>query len=53
VHSNASPEWLTRGAATVAETVPDGTLAALDGSFHEVPAATLAPVLTEFYRRVR
>jgi len=53
VHSNASPEWLARGAVTVAATVPDGTLAALDGSFHEVPAATLAPVLTEFYQRVR
>jgi hypothetical protein len=51
VHSNASPEWLARGATTVAETVPDGRLAALDGGFHEVPAATLAPVLREFFPR--
>lgn len=53
VYSNASPEWLRAGATAVAKTVPAGESIGLDGGFHEVPAATLAPVLTEFYRRAR
>jgi hypothetical protein len=53
VHSNASPDWLHAGAVAVAKTVPDGECVGLDGTFHEVPADTLAPVLREFYQRVR
>lgn len=53
VHSTASPDWLTAGAAAVAEAVRSGECVALDGGFHEVPAATLAPVLREFCQRVR
>lgn len=51
VHSTASPEWLAAGAVAVAKTVPSGELTALDGSFHEVPVDTLAPVLRAFYQR--
>ncbi len=51
IHSNTSPDWLAGGAAAVAKTVPNGRLESLPGGFHEVPAGTLAPVLTEFYQR--
>jgi hypothetical protein len=53
VHSTASPAWLQAGAEAVAKTVRNGELAGLAGSFHEVPVATLAPVLRDFYRRNR
>jgi pimeloyl-ACP methyl ester carboxylesterase len=53
VHSNGSPSWLVEATKAVVGAVPDGTLAGLAGGFHEVPAATLAPVLTEFFRRPR
>jgi len=52
VHSTASPAWLVAGAEAAAKAVPNGESVGLPGSFHEVPAATLAPVLTEFFRRV-
>lgn len=51
VHSTASPAWLAEGAAAVAKAVPDGECVALDGQFHDVPASTLAPVLTSFCLR--
>ena len=51
VHSTASPSWLVAGAEAVAKAVPHGESVGLAGSFHEVPAATLAPVLTEFFLR--
>jgi pimeloyl-ACP methyl ester carboxylesterase len=53
VYSKASPAWLQAGAAAVAAAVPAGECVGLDGVFHEVPAATIAPVLREFYRRAR
>jgi pimeloyl-ACP methyl ester carboxylesterase len=53
VYSTASPSWLVASTEAVAKAVPDGDVIGLDGSFHEVPAASLAPVLTEFYRRKR
>jgi pimeloyl-ACP methyl ester carboxylesterase len=53
VHSNASPSWLVAATEAVAKTVPGGELAGLDGGFHDVPAPTLAPVLTEFFGRRR
>jgi pimeloyl-ACP methyl ester carboxylesterase len=51
VHSTASPNWLVAGAEAVAKTVPNGESIGLAGGFHEVPAATLAPVLAGFYLR--
>jgi pimeloyl-ACP methyl ester carboxylesterase len=51
VHSTGSPSWLVAGAEAVAKVVPNGESVGLEGSFHEVPVATLAPALTEFYLR--
>jgi pimeloyl-ACP methyl ester carboxylesterase len=42
--------WLSRTAEEVAEAVPDGRAVRLEGGFHEVPAAVLAPALAAFYR---
>jgi pimeloyl-ACP methyl ester carboxylesterase len=53
VHSTASPNWLVAATEAVAKAVPNGEVVGLPGGFHEVPAATLAPVLTEFYPRGR
>ncbi|MFL6126051.1 MAG: alpha/beta hydrolase, partial [Actinophytocola sp.] len=53
VYSTGSPSWLVASTEAVAKAVPDGDVVGLDGGFHEVPAATLAPVLAEFYRRRR
>lgn len=52
VHSTASPAWLVAGAEAAAKAVPNGEIVGLPGGFHEVPAATLAPVLTEFFQRL-
>jgi hypothetical protein len=46
----ASP-WLGQTAEHVAAALPAGECVRLDGGFHQVPTATLAPVLAEFYRR--
>ena len=35
----------------VAEGLPKGEYQELEGGFHEVPAATLAPVIADFIRR--
>lgn len=43
--------WMGQAAEQVAAAVPDGSFARLEGGFHEVPPAVLAPVLAEFYRR--
>lgn len=53
VHGTASPSWLVAATEAVAKAVPDGEVTGLAGGFHEVPAATLAPVLAEFYLRNR
>jgi hypothetical protein len=42
--------WLSRTADAVAAAVPDGRAVRLDGGFHEVPPAVLAPALAAFYR---
>jgi predicted dinucleotide-binding enzyme len=42
--------WLGQAAERVAQALPSGRVVRLDGGFHEVPAATLAPALAEFYR---
>jgi pimeloyl-ACP methyl ester carboxylesterase len=51
VHSIGSPNWLVAGAEAVTKAVRNGRSAGLDGTFHEVPVPTLAPVLTEFFLR--
>jgi pimeloyl-ACP methyl ester carboxylesterase len=53
VYSTGSPSWLFAGTEAVVKAVPDGEIIGLEGSFHEVPVPTLAPVLADFYRRRR
>jgi pimeloyl-ACP methyl ester carboxylesterase len=42
--------WLSQTAEAVATAVPDGRAVRLEGGFHEVPTAVLAPALAAFYR---
>jgi len=42
--------WLAAAPGAVAAALPHGRAVTLDGGFHEVPVATLAPALAEFYR---
>ena len=42
--------WLSGTADAVAGALPHGRAARLEGGFHEVPAAVLAPALAAFYR---
>jgi pimeloyl-ACP methyl ester carboxylesterase len=42
--------WLSRTAEVVAAALPDGRAVRLEGGFHEVPPAVLAPALVAFYR---
>jgi hypothetical protein len=42
--------WLSQTAEAVATAVPDGRAVRLEGGFHEVPPAVLAPALAAFYR---
>jgi pimeloyl-ACP methyl ester carboxylesterase len=51
VAGSASPPFMIEAARTVAKTVPNGRLVALDGQQHVVPAEVLAPVLREFLSR--
>ncbi len=51
VTSSGTAGWLGQAAEPVAAALPRGELVRLDGGFHQVPTATLAPVLAEFYRR--
>jgi alpha-beta hydrolase superfamily lysophospholipase len=53
VYSTASPAWLVAGAEAATKAVPTGEVVGLPGGFHQVPAATLAPVLAEFFLRAR
>lgn len=48
VDSTGSPQWLRDGSRAAAEAVPGGRSISLDGGYHEVPPATLAPALREF-----
>ena len=50
LYSTASPPWMAAGAEAIAKTAPNASVQGLAGTFHEVPAETLAPVLTAFYR---
>jgi len=48
--SSAQLPWLAAAPTAVAAALPHGRAVTLDGGFHEVPVATLAPALAEFYR---
>jgi len=50
IDSQGSTGELTGMAATVVEALPNSTQRSLAGEWHGVPAETLAPVLTEFFR---
>jgi hypothetical protein len=41
---------MAAGAEAIAKTAPNASVQGLAGTFHEVPAETLAPALTAFYR---
>jgi pimeloyl-ACP methyl ester carboxylesterase len=49
--SGTAVSWLSETAERVAGALPAGEWVRLDGEFHQVPTATLAPALTAFYRR--
>jgi pimeloyl-ACP methyl ester carboxylesterase len=49
VDSDASPDWLRTSARTLAGALVNGRYRTLEGQFHEVPPAVLAPALTEFF----
>jgi hypothetical protein len=48
--SGTAAPWLAQTAEHVASALPAGEWVRLDGGFHEVPPATLAPALAAFYR---
>jgi alpha-beta hydrolase superfamily lysophospholipase len=48
--SGTQMPWLHDSAGVIAAALPNGTSVELPGGFHEVPAATLAPALAEFFR---
>jgi hypothetical protein len=47
--SNASPEWLQDSVRQAAAALPNGTVEGHDGTFHTIPADTLARVLTGYF----
>jgi pimeloyl-ACP methyl ester carboxylesterase len=47
--SNASPEWLQRSVRETAAALPHGAAEGHDGTFHTLPPATLARVLTDYF----
>jgi pimeloyl-ACP methyl ester carboxylesterase len=51
VASSGTAGWLGRAAEPVAAALPAGQWVQLDGGFHQVPDAVLAPALAAFYRR--
>ncbi len=51
VTSGGTAGWLGQTAEPVAAAVPAGEWVRLDGGFHQVPPAVLAPTLAAFYRR--
>lgn len=48
--SGTQMPWLHDAAQVVADALPNATAVELPGEFHQVPAATLAPVLADFFR---
>lgn len=49
VSSTGSFDWLQKAAAQAAAAIPSAVHQSLDGTFHEVPVAVLAPALAAFY----
>jgi hypothetical protein len=49
--TGTGPHWLAQSVEHVAAVLPAGEWVRLDGDFHVVPPATLAPALAAFYRR--
>lgn len=47
--SGTAMPWLHDSAKVLADALPDGHAAELDGEFHHVPAPVLAPALAEFF----
>jgi hypothetical protein len=47
--SNASPEWLQRSVRETVAALPRGAAEGHDGTFHTLPPATLARVLTDYF----
>ncbi|HEY4571185.1 MAG TPA: alpha/beta fold hydrolase [Kribbella sp.] len=47
--SNASPAWLQDSVRQTAAALPHGTAEGHDGTFHTIPAGTLARVLTGYF----
>jgi hypothetical protein len=50
VGSAASGDYLQASGRAVADAVPNGRFVALQGEWHGVPPAELAPVLTKFFK---
>jgi pimeloyl-ACP methyl ester carboxylesterase len=48
--SGTAPSWLSQTAEQVASAVPAGEWVRLEGGYHQVPPAVLAPALAAFYR---
>jgi pimeloyl-ACP methyl ester carboxylesterase len=49
LYSGASSGFLLQAAQAAAAALPGARLRSLEGQYHDVPAETLAPVLTEFF----
>jgi pimeloyl-ACP methyl ester carboxylesterase len=47
--SNASPDWLKESARQTGALLPHGKAEGYDGTFHTIPADTLARVLTDYF----
>ena len=47
--SAASAPWLRNSSVATARAMPDARHLSLDGTFHQIPPETLAPVLTSFF----
>jgi pimeloyl-ACP methyl ester carboxylesterase len=53
VSSASTAPWLASAAEAVARAVPGGRYQRLEGGFHDVPPAVLAPALATFYNEER
>ena len=47
--SKASPDWLKNSVKQTAAALPNGKAEGHDGTFHTIPADTLARVLTDYF----
>jgi hypothetical protein len=49
LYSNDSPAWLKDAVKQAGAALPHGTVQGHDGTFHTIPPATLAEVLTAYF----